>query len=85
MPNCYFSYDNGTSTFVAASSGYFTATEIQQQYEEYRQRCERQEREMERMHREAEERCYQEMLEQEDRRKYPLFYWRKTCKPIKEK
>lgn len=82
MPNWdtfYYNYSGTSTSYV-----HLTSAHIQQQWEEYQEECRQKERIMEQMMREAEEQQYQKQLRQEDIKKYPLFFWRETCKPIEE-
>ena len=68
-----YSYSCGTSSsfsWVALSE-----EEVQQQYLDYQQERERQDAIIEQMLQEEAERL-------EEREKYPLFFWRETCKPV---
>jgi len=79
MPNWEnYSFSYNTPTFTTSSA--FSIT-----YREWLQEHLQQDCIIEQQMREAEEQCYQEMLKQEEQKKYPLFYWQETCKPIRKK
>ena len=56
-------------------------------WDEFQQECEQADLIREQKIRKYEEQCYQEMKRKaelmEDRKKYPLFFWRETCKEKK--
>jgi hypothetical protein len=77
--NHSFDYGAGTSTsFGWINISVPSASQIQQEYEEYQRECEHDDRIMEQQMREADEQCYKEMQEKaeraEEKRKYPLFF-----------
>lgn len=67
----------GSSTWRVLRRRPLTNAEIQQEYEEWKQECEKQDNIVEQRSREEEER-------RDDMIKYPLFYWRETCKKEKK-
>ena len=79
MPN--YVYDDSTGSINTwVTNDPLASSTVQQMWEEWLQECEEADRVIEQKMREAEEECYQEQLRQEDMKKYPLFFWKETCR-----
>jgi len=77
MPNWTYHYAIGTSAssdVFWTSSTPLTATQVQQQYEEWKQECERQDHMIEQIWREEQERIDKMDELRKDKEKYPLFF-----------
>lgn len=79
----YFTYNTGTTPSTSCEYVTISATQMQQQYEEYVRERERKDQEWARYMMEEQQRMDEERQEQEriaeDKRRHPLFYWRELC------
>ncbi len=76
----YIIYDDtGITNDFTTTWSYYTSDHTQQMWDEHQRECDRQDRIIEAQMQEEAERVEEIRRLQEEKKKYPLFFWRETC------